>query len=172
MIKQGRLRDTLDEMEKIEHDLMDLSPEIKMIRALVIDFINRYDDFVDHLESWYNALDAKRKDQELPPVPRRIPTLEDAGQLLEAITRMVERMHKITREGSISLDVFRGLMGQMGVIVAREVADSKTLDRIEQGWAEIMVNPKSFIRGSDAMPHLDNDAIDVEVIRSPKQIAS
>ena len=153
LVKHGRLKDMLESMREVEHNLMDLTPEVEMIRALVLDYLNRYDDFVDQLETWYNALDADRADNGLPPVPRRIPDLESAGQLLEQTTRMVERMHKMKREGSITLDMFRGIMSQMGMTVAKHVNDPSTLDKIEAEWSQIMVDPRSFVRsGEDTAP--------------------
>lgn len=149
LVQHGRLKDMIRKMKEIDHDILDLSPEINLLRALTIDFVNRYDSFTDHLETWYDAIDEKRRNNEdhpLPPVPRKFPTLEDAGTLLEAISRMVERVHKITREGSITLDVFRGLMNQMGQIVAMAVDDPAILQKIEEGWSQVMVNPKSYVK--------------------------
>lgn len=147
LIKHGRLKDMMAAMKDIDHDVMDLTPEVELLRAMTIDFVNRYDTFTETLDAWYTALDAKRKEDDLPPVPRKYPTLEDAGSLLESISRMVERMHKITREGSITLDVFRALMSQMGMVVSECVKDDSLLQLIEDKWSKILVNPKSFIRG-------------------------
>lgn len=147
MIKHGRLRDLISQYEQTGQQILDLEPEAKLMKAMIVDFVNRYDDFTDILETWYNALDDDRAENKLPPVPRKMPTLEDASAIIEALSRVVERIHKITREGSISLDVFRGLMSQMGVVVANTVTDDKQLKAIEEGWALIMVDPKSFVRG-------------------------
>lgn len=159
LIQHGRLKDLLKKMKEIDHDILDLSPEVNLMRAMTIDFVNRYDTFTDHLETWYNALDGKQKDMGLPPVMRKFPTLEDAGTLLEAISRMVERVHKITREGSITMDVFRGLMEQMGMVVAQECSNPRELERIENGWSAMMVSPKSFVKdiGRYAYPTTDGD---------------
>lgn len=147
-IKHGRLKDLLIELEQTDQQLMDLEPEVKLMRALVVDFVNRYDTFIDQLESWYNALDTQRANNSLPPVPRKFPDLDDASQLIEGTSRIVERIHKITREGSITLDVFRMLMSRMGTVVAAAIEDNATLQQIEKGWSEILVDPKSFIRGA------------------------
>lgn len=151
LIKHGRLSDMLRKIGEIDHDIMDLTPEINLLRAMTIDFVNRYEDFVVQLETWYNAIDEMRRagqDHPPPPIPRKYPNLEDAGQLLEAISRMVERIHKITREGSITLPTFRGLMTEMGMIVANEVEDTTILEKIEKGWTQLMVAPKSYVKDS------------------------
>lgn len=149
LIKHGRLKDLIQKMREIDHDLLDLTPEVETMRALTIDFINRYDDFTEALTAWYDALDDKRRedsDGKLPPIPRKYPELEDAAKLLEGISRVAERYNKIKREGSISLDVFRGTMTEMGMIVAKVVDDPKKLLLIEEGWQAIMVDPRSFYR--------------------------
>lgn len=148
LVKHARLRDLIAQLEQTDQQLMDLEPETKLMRALVIDFVNRYDEFIDKLDTWYDALDINQRTQDLPPIPRRYPDLEDASKLIEAVSRIAERQHKITREGSVTLDVFRGLMAQMGLIVAKHVEDDKALARIEDEWSKIMVDPKSFVRGS------------------------
>lgn len=160
LVQHGRLKDMLRKMAEIDHDILDLSPEINLLRAMTIDFVNRYDEFTDHLETWYNVLDENRRNQPipLPPVPRKFPTLEDAGALLEAISRMVERVHKITREGSITLDQFRGLMTQMGMVVAQECSSAVELERIENGWTSLMVNPRSYVKDSGTVATSDHDA--------------
>lgn len=158
MIKHTRLKDLLTELEKTDQEVMDLEPEVKLMRAMVIDFINRYDDFVDQLETWYNAIDAGRSDQKLPPIPRKFPDLNDASQLIEGTSRIVERIHKITREGSITLDVFRTVMSRMGAVVAGCVADDRMLKKIEDGWQEILVDPKSFVRGNPQ--HVEPDELE------------
>lgn len=148
LIKHDRLKDLIKQMEAAGVDLMDLTPEITIMRALVLDYVNRHDDFIDMLTTWYDAMDTQRAGDDLPPLPRKFPTIEDAATLLEAISRIIERMHKMQREGSITLDVFRSLMGQMGMVVANHIADEKTLGKIEDGWASILVNPRSFVRDS------------------------
>jgi hypothetical protein len=103
------------------------------------------------LESWYNAIDSDNSEKGLPPIARRYPELEDAAKLLEGVSRIVERMHKITREGSITLDLFRSIMGQMGMVVAKHVKDEEALRMIELDWQSLMVAPRSFVRGRDGL---------------------
>ncbi len=157
LIKHDRLKDIIKQMEAAEIDLMDLTPEITIMRALVLDYVNRHDSFIDMLTTWYDAMDAQRAGEDLPPLPRTFPTIEDAASLVEAISRIIERMHKMQREGSITLDTFRGLMGQMGMIVAAQVPDERALAKIEDGWAKILVNPRSFVKTSGASVLAEGD---------------
>lgn len=157
LIQHGRLRDLIQKIKELDQTTMDLEPEVILMRAMVIDFVNRYDDFVDALMTWYNAIDEKNKAADLPPIPRRYPELEDAAKLIEGTSRIVERMHKVQREGSITLDVFRSVMTQMGMIVAKHVEDSDQLAKIEEEWSTILVDPKSFLRESPVPAPVQDD---------------
>lgn len=155
LVQHGRLTDLMRKMAEIDHDVLDLTPEINLLRAMTIDFVNRYDEFMEQLETWFDAIDEMKRrnvDHPPPPIPRKYPSLEDAGALLEAISRMVERIHKITREGSITLPVFRGLMTEMGMIVANEVSNEVILEKIERGWNHLMVSPKSYVKDTGEEP--------------------
>jgi hypothetical protein len=146
MVKHGRLKDLISQYEATGQQILDLEPEAKLMKAIIVDFVNRYDDFTDQLETWYNAIDEDRRAEKLPPVPRKFPSLEDAASIIEVLSRIVERIHKMTRDGSITLDVFRTLMSSMGTVVASVIEDEEQLKKIEEGWSQIMVDPRSFIR--------------------------
>lgn len=140
-LEQKRIAGIMSELEKRDKNIMDLTPEVLLLRALLIDFVNRYDDFVEQLEAWYRARSLSQKAG--PPPPSKIPDLADAKDLIEGVSRIVERIHKIEREGSISLDTFRRLVEEMGVIVSRHVADQKTLAKIERDWQHLAIEPKT-----------------------------
>lgn len=157
LIKHGRLRDLITKVKQLDHAVLDLEPEALLMRAMMIDFVNRYEDFCEALLAWYERLDEERAENDLPPIPRKYPELEDAAKLIEATSRIVERMHKIQREGSITLDVFRGVMTQLGLVVAKNVEDPNILRRIEDEWSAIMVNPRSFVRETAGVAPVSED---------------
>jgi hypothetical protein len=141
-----RIRSLMDQLKEQDENVLDLEPEAMLLRAVTIDYLDRYETFVEKLDAWYTCINRERADQKLPPVPRRMPELEDLKDLVEATSRVVERIHKIQKEGSIRLDTFRKLMEQMGVIVAQRVKDETTLQAIEEDWQQIMVDPRSWVR--------------------------
>lgn len=165
LITHHRLQDVVTKIRELDHAMMDLSPEVELMRALTIDFINRYDEFVENLSAWYDNQDDERAKKKLPKVFRDIPKLEEAAGLLEGISRVAERAHKITREGSITLDVFRAVMTQIGLVVARYVENTDILAAIEKDWSVIMVDPRSFIRGGNGNVNPFPDADEMEVGR-------
>ena len=133
-IREGTVRAQLVKLGKTEDDILDLAPEVQMMRALIIDFVNNYDETTNALILWFRDQGTR---------PKGIPDLAQAAQLLEAVSRMVERIHRIQTTGSISLDMFRRVMEEMGVVVARHVRHGETLDAIEQDWSRIQAVDKT-----------------------------
>lgn len=131
-----RVKEILDELSTVEMNVMDLIPEANLLRALTVDYINRYDEFVDALMAWYEDPDNKMR-------PRRVMDIHDAAQLVESISRVVQRMHQIQSEGAISLETFRRVTELMGVIVARHVKTPATLNAIEREWMDLALDAKA-----------------------------
>lgn len=129
------LKGTLDIIARDEMALMDLAPEATLLRALIIDYVNRYQEFVDALLAWYADGDTTQK-------PRRVMDLSDAGRLVEAVSRVIHRMHQIQAQGAISMETFRRVTEQMGIVVTRHVSDDTALAKIEAEWGTITVDAK------------------------------
>lgn len=142
-LQHTRLKSLIEELQKSDRDVLDLEPEAQLMRAMLIDYVNRYDTFVEQLDMWYGDLNRDRVDNGLPPIPKRIPSLDDASALLESISRVVERIHKIKKDGAISLTMFRHLLQHMGIIVARHVDNETALANIEKEWGQLAVDPKA-----------------------------
>lgn len=52
-IESPRIKELLEEQEN-DPDPSNLLPEVKLLRALAVDYINRYEDFVDATQTWHN----------------------------------------------------------------------------------------------------------------------
>lgn len=115
---------------------MDLIPEATVLRALTVDFINRYNEFQEALMAWY-------ADPESNSRPRKIVDLSDAAHLIESISRIIHRMHQIQSEGAISLETFKRVTELMGIIVAKHVKDPVTLEKIESEWMSLALDAKA-----------------------------
>jgi hypothetical protein len=140
----------MDDLAAQDRNVMDLEPEAQLMRAMVIDYINRYDNFIDELHRWAIA-DQRSRGKGAPPPKLELLSLHDARDLVEGTSRIVEKMHKITREGALTLETFRRVMEQMGLVVATHVSDPLTLRAIEHDWATMVVEAKSpVIRTADA----------------------
>lgn len=134
-ITHARIAGVLDDLSKIEMNVMDLIPEANLLRAMTIDFVNQYDAFVEAILAWYADPEANSR-------PRKIMDISDAAHLIESISRVVHRMHQIQNEGSISLETFKRVTEHMGIIVAQFVKDPIVLENIEAHWMELALDAK------------------------------
>lgn len=144
-IKHKRVRDRMDELARLETNVLDLEPEALLLRAMTVEYIETYEEFVEALMAWYAEPDVKQK-------PRRIMDISDASHLVEAISRVVERIHKIQSEGAISLATFVRVTEQMGLIVAKHVKKESTLTAIETDWGNLVMDAKG---PSTRLPDID-----------------
>jgi hypothetical protein len=134
-IDHERFREKLGQLEAIEADVMDLVPEVQLLRTLVIDYVERY-------ESFHSALLAWHADSTKTSKPRKILDISDAGNLIEKIGRTVHRIHQIHSSGSITLDTFKRVVEAMGIVVATHIDDQDTLDAIELAWSQLALDPR------------------------------
>jgi hypothetical protein len=150
-IKRYSLRERLAGVAAHEADPMDLMPEAQLLRALVVQYIEEYDELKDAVIAWHNA---RMEGRDSPGRPAALPSLTEVQKLIDAVGRLISRAHQINQTGTISLAVFRRATELMGQVVASYVHDPDTLSKIEQGWGHIALDPK---RGRDT-------PIDAEVI--------
>jgi hypothetical protein len=134
-VKHARVREILQDLQDVEMNVMDLIPEATLLRAMTIDYVNRYEDFQAAIMAWY-------ADPESTTRPRKILDISDAANLIEAISRIVARMHQIQSEGAISLETFKRVTEHMGVIVAKYTKDPETLNKIEAEWMDLALDAK------------------------------
>lgn len=134
-ITHTRIAGVLDDIAKMEMNVMDLVPEANLLRAMTIDFVNQYDTFVEALMAWY-------ADPESNSRPRKVMDIADAAHLVESISRVVHRMHQIQNEGSISLETFKRVTEYMGLIVTKYLKDPIALQQIESEWMDLALDAK------------------------------
>ena len=128
-LSHRRLGDLLQRYED-DPDPLNLLPELALLRALLEDYVERYDDFRDALVAWYGSENGNSK-------PRQILDVADAKRLIAEVGRLSQRIHKMWSEQALTRDQFFWMMGEMGKVVAAEVEDEETLERIRSGWLEI-----------------------------------
>lgn len=145
-VKQKDIRQQLRNLQNIERNIFDLIPEIQLMRALLLDYIERHYEFKEAVLAWYK--DGKAK-------PKGPVDIIEASHLIEAVSRLIERHHRIERAGSIDLTTFQRATEQMGIIVAKHVRDGKVLEAIERDWQLVSLDTKaapSLPMGSDTQP--------------------
>lgn len=135
-LEHRRVKEIMDTLTAMQDNAMDLIPEANLLRAMLIDYVNRYDEFVEALMAWYADPETKAR-------PRRALDVTDAANLAESISRIIHRMHQITSEGAISLITFKRVTEMMGIIVAKYVKDEKLLEHISHEWQQLALDAKT-----------------------------
>lgn len=141
-VRFNKIRDLMTRLSRIEFNAMDLIPEANLLRALTVDFIERYEEFSEALMAWYHDPESKTK-------PRRVMDISDASYLIESISRVVQRMHQIQSQGAISLETFKRVTERMGMIVANNVKDPLVLNKIEEEWMQLSLDNREAPPSSD-----------------------
>jgi hypothetical protein len=137
-IKRYSLRERLRQVQAHENDVMDLTPEAQLLRALILDFVEDYDATKCALLEWH----ARMQEGTNLPMPARLPDLMDVQKLVDGVGKLISRAHAINQTGTVSLAVFRRAVELMGSVVATYVSDQATLNKIEQAWGHIALDPK------------------------------
>lgn len=137
-VSRPRVRELLAHLDA-EPDPLNLLPEAQLIRALLVDYVERYDDLRDALLAWNDEEFREAAEEDLKARPQRVPELHEAASLAERAARVVAMIQQQKKEGSITLETFNRVMEQMGVSVARHVKDTAALGRIEAEWLGIQI---------------------------------
>lgn len=140
-IKNKSVAAQFAKLDEQERNIFDLMPEVTLMRALMVDYVERFYEFRAALMKWYK--DGKQK-------PRMALDITEAAHLIEAVSRLIERQHRIEKSGSIDLETFRRATEQMGIIVAKHVRDGKTLKAIEDEWSQVSLDTKPAVTGLPA----------------------
>lgn len=145
-IQRPRLRELLDGLQAdTSSDALDLEPELHLLRALVLDYIERYDALTDAVLEWHNSFSDGFKlevqnwrykladwcelqdqgDQSEPPPPpiptafqnkpRQMPDILSVARFISEIGAITDRIHKRRSEGSITLATLDRVLEQHGV---------------------------------------------------------
>ena len=111
---------------------LDVLPELAAARALLADYMDRYDDQRDALLAWHAAMQ-NGKATKPPPTP---PDIADVIQQLERVSRIAQREKRLRLEGAISKkDLVRVLLEMQRI--AEQHTDFDEMDRIRDGWRKI-----------------------------------
>lgn len=138
-IQNKRLSNQFKKLDEADRDIFDLTPEIQLMRAMMLDYVANFYEFQEAVMAWYKA-EKKR--------PRQGFDISEASDLIEAVSRLIQRKHSIEERASISLETFRYAMEQMGIIVAKHVRDGNILNAIEAEWRGVSLDTKA----STALP--------------------
>lgn len=133
-IVHNSLTDKWRQLSESEYNVLDLIPEANLLRVLIVDFINRYEDYAQALIRWHTGKTATK--------PRRVLDIADAYRMVGELGKLIERIHKMRQEGAISLETFRRVVEAMGIVVTKHVPDAETLGHIEREWQDIAIDAR------------------------------
>lgn len=131
---------------------LDMTHELATVRALAIDFINRYEETTAALLAWhasftdeYRAAEAAAAKAGAPPPdpltvrskPHQVLDISDAYRLISEASKIIKRIEDLKASNHITRTDLGRIMQEMGRVVERYVIDEKTLERIRDGWLAI-----------------------------------
>lgn len=143
-VRRERVSELMDELAE-DPDPMDLLPEVQLLRALVLDFIERQDELMDAIVAWHESFYTGESE----PKPRHVPDVLVVGKYIKEIGALVERIHKMKAAGTITFATLDRVLEQVGVelvaaageAIADAAVRSKFLDIAERRIGSIHVQP-------------------------------
>lgn len=146
-ISRPRIAELLAEQEQ-DPDPLNILPEIRLLRALIQDYIERYDKMTSALLAWHASFG---QETETAKKPRQVPDILAVGKFISDIGRLAQTMHRRQQEGSISLATLDRVVEQLGVEVAMalqetlpdEALRTQVLESIERRWGTIRLEPRA-----------------------------
>lgn len=140
-LQRERVRD-LYHAYLTDPDPLNLHDELAMLRALVQDFIDRYDAWMEGLLAWHASFSWDPEvDGDGPPVahkPRQVLDISDAYRLLAEIGRMVERIETLRAGKTVNHGDVALLLRRMAEVVESYVVDDGIRRQIQDGWYAIV----------------------------------
>lgn len=146
-IQRPRLQELLAELTERGDNPFDMLPEVLLLRALIIDYVERHDDLMDAILLWHESW---KEDGVGLGKPRQLPDIIAVGKLIADVSSVVDRILKHQQKGSITLEALDRFVEQLGVeaaAAAREVLGdgdtrSALLRAIEKRWAEVRLDAR------------------------------
>jgi hypothetical protein len=140
-LQRERVR-ALYEAYLADPDPLNLQDELALLRALVQDFVDRYDAWREALLSWHASFTWHAETEgDGPPVaqkPRHVLDITDAYRLHAEIGRMVERIETIRAGATVNQRDVAFLLRRMAEVVERHVLDDGIREQIQAGWHAII----------------------------------
>lgn len=126
-VTRRRLGDLIRQHE--EHpDSLHLHAELALLRALVEDYIERYDENAKALQAW------QRSGGEAPQRPKQVLDLLDAAQVIDRVGAMVQRIHAMEHTRAVSPKDLSRLLDHLVRVIRAHVHDEEILARIARDW--------------------------------------
>lgn len=141
-IKRPRLAELIATFEG-DPDPLNILPEVTLLRALITDYVERYDEFTTALVAWHESYINKHATPN--PKPTQVIDILSAAKFIGQIGSLVERIEKQKAEGTVSLEAVNRYVETLGMEVVgalqETIADadsrSKALGSIDRRWQSL-----------------------------------
>jgi len=131
-VKRTRLKDLLDHFQGDPKPL-DLLEDLALLRSLVLDYLERYDEVTDALVAWHESFQSSERATK----PVRVLDVADASRLIDRVGTMAKRIEEIRAENAVSKKDLSRVLEEYARAVRLYVQDPDTLNRIADAWSHI-----------------------------------
>lgn len=134
------IQDIYDEQKQDPH-FLDVEADIRLARAILTDYIERYEEARESLEEWKAWY--WEEYETCPPKVDLLP-VEHVVTFLKKVTDIAHKEKKLRLEDAMPLAKFYDIMGKMGKVVERWIMEegmdpAEKLQRIKDGWLKIEI---------------------------------
>ena len=140
VIIRESITDAMQRLREAERDPLDLLPELEMQRALLLDFIERYDKHKEALIDWHESYGSQSPTRK----PVVVMDIADASRMINNISRLVEAINRLQPLNTVSVKTLKRIMEAMGETVAKHVQDQNIIEAIIMAWGDLRLEiPKT-----------------------------
>jgi hypothetical protein len=131
-IQNLRVKEIVDQLKADQGRQLDATEELVFARALLIDWTENYELLREAVIAW----NATRAPEDRPAT---VPDIQQAGPILERISRMIYRIERASSDKYIPRGQFYRVMQAMGRAVDARVVDEAVKEQIKDDWLRIEV---------------------------------
>ena len=145
-INRPRIKELLEEFAN-DKEPFELLPEVQLLRALVQDYIERYDEITEALLAWHESfVNPEYADYSKPT---KVMDIISAGTFIKQIGDLVEKIQKQKERKSVSFVDLHRVMGALGEEVVGAVLEvipdadlgARLIESIQSRWNSIRLEP-------------------------------
>lgn len=134
-IRRGEISKLIEQHEA-DPDPLNFLPELAALRALLEDYLERYDEYREAIIHWHNEAGDEQ--------PHRMMDIASAKALIAEIGRLGERISRIWSQNAISQPELFRFIAELERVIRNEVQDPITVQRIGRGISQIRLRPNGF----------------------------
>lgn len=131
-VQRARVSEILDELAE-DPDPLDLLPEVELLRAMVLDYVERHDALTDAVIFWHESY----HNGENEPKPRQMPDILSVGKFIKEIGSLVETIHKQRQAGTITYATLDRVLEQVGVELTAAAGEAIADAAVRQRFLDV-----------------------------------